>query len=296
LFLVVARAGGLAAAARIANSSAPTLGRRMAVLERNLGRALFVRRRDGYALTDAGKELLPLAEAVEVDALKIERWRISDASAPTVRIAAGAWTSAFIARHARTLADACSGAQIELVTGSGIADLLRREANIGLRNQRPDVIGLAGVRLARVAFAVYGAPSYLAERAAALDREWLKDARWIAFSPPGPKTPSALWLDALLARPPALRCRSAQEVLEAAASGFGLCVLPCFVGNAASTLARASENIDDLTHEQYLVTHDQDRHQRPIRRVVNALRTLIKSHRRLFEGEHVVSATAKRAD
>ncbi|WP_159804715.1 LysR family transcriptional regulator [Litoreibacter roseus] len=40
-FLAVARAGGLAAAAKDVVSSAPTLGRRMRELERRMGRELF---------------------------------------------------------------------------------------------------------------------------------------------------------------------------------------------------------------------------------------------------------------
>jgi DNA-binding transcriptional LysR family regulator len=285
LFLAVARAGGLAGAARAVGISPPTLGRRMTSLERCLSRALFVRQRDGYELTSGGKDLLRLAEALELDALKIDRWRTSDGIGAVVRIAAGAWTSAFIARHIADLVDENEDTQIELVTGTSAADLLRREANLGLRNRRPEIPGLAGTKLTRVAFAAYGAKAYVGEAVEARDHRRVKSCRWIAFSPPGPKTPSAVWLDERLERTPDLRCRSPQEVLEAAGSGFGLCVLPCFIGDSCGALVRASGNIDALEHEQWLVSHDQDRHQRHIRRVSNRLRALIKAHRTLFAGQ-----------
>lgn len=285
LFLAVTRAGGLAGAAKSAGASAPTLGRRMLALEQNLGRALFVRRRDGYALTDGGQDLLRLAEAFELDALSIDRWRTSSGIGAVVRIAAGAWTSAFIAGRIGSLVDPDENTQIELVTGTSAADLLRREANLGLRNRRPELPGLAGHKLTRVAFAAYGGQAYVKETAEAHDHRRFAACRWIVLSPPGPKTPSAVWLDERLERAPALRCRSPQEVLEAAGSGFGLCVLPCFIGDSCTTLARASDNIDALEHEQWLVSHDQDRHQRHIRRISDRLRTLIKANRDLFAGQ-----------
>jgi DNA-binding transcriptional LysR family regulator len=285
LFLAVARAGGLAGGARAVGVSPPTLGRRMTSLERCLGRELFVRQRDGYELTDAGKDLLRLAEALELDALRIDRWRTSNGIGAVVRIAAGAWTSAFVARHIGDLVDKDEDTQIELVTGTSPADLLRREANLGLRNRRPEILGLAGYKLTRVAFAAYGGRTYVEETDEAHDHRRFRTCRWIAFAPPGPKTPSAVWLDEHLERAPVLRCRSAQEVLEAAASGFGLCVLPCFIGDAYKGLVRASGNIDELEHEQWLVSHDQDRQQRHIRRVSDRLRALIKAHRALFMGQ-----------
>jgi len=284
LFLAVARGSGLARAARSLSVSAPTLGRRMTVLEQRLGRELFLRRRDGYELTTAGRELLQLAEAVELQALAIERWRTSAGITTVVRIAAGAWTSAFLARHLGFLVDQDPQMQIELVTGTSAADLLRREANLGLRNSRPDMPGLAGFKVARVAFAIYGGRDYLDAMPEARDDRRFAACRWIVFSPPGPKTPSAAWLDEHLTAAPALRCRSAQEVLEAAAAGFGLCVLPCFIGDANGTLGRASSNIGALEHEQWLVSHDQDRHQRHIRRVSGRLRALMKAQRGLFAG------------
>lgn len=285
LFLAVTRAGGLAGAARATGVSAPTLGRRMASLERDLGRALFQRRRDGYALTTDGEELLRLAEALERDALTVDRWRSSNQTNAVVKIAAGAWTSAFLARHIVHLMDDEDAPDIALVTGTGTADLLRREANLGLRNQRPQSAGLAGYRLARVAFAVYGQSAFVDAHPAARDDRRFAGCRWIAFVPPGPKTPSAVWLDQHLQSAAAVSFRTAQDVLEAALAGFGLCILPCFIGDSHAGLARASDIIPALSHEQWLVSHDDDRQHRPIRRVSDKLKALMRAHRPLFAGD-----------
>jgi DNA-binding transcriptional LysR family regulator len=228
---------------------------------------------------------LRLAERLELDALNIDRWRMSDEKVSTVKIAAGAWTSAFIARHMGELMSEDEDMLIELVSGTGPADLLRREANLGLRNRRPEISGLAGYKLTRVEFAIFGGRRYVEEKPEARNFHRFRTCRWIAFSPSGPKTPSAAWLDEHLERTPNLRCRSSQEVLEAAGADLGLCVLPCFIGDAHDELVRASGIIEELGHEQWLVSHDQDRQQRHIRRIIDRLRSLVKTHRRLFLGQ-----------
>jgi DNA-binding transcriptional LysR family regulator len=285
LFLAIARAGGLAGAVRGSGVSPPTLGRRMALLEQSLGKQLFLRRRDGYELTSGGKDLLRLAEALELDAINVDRWRDSNQVGIVVKIAAGAWTSAFVARHIGDLVGENDGTTIELVAGTSSADLLRREANLGIRNQRPEIAGLAGYRLARVEFAIYGAHAYVEENTEARDHRRFGNCRWIAFAPPGPRTPSAVWLDEHLSRDPIVRCRAAQEVVEATASGFGLCVLPCFVGDSHAGLVRASDIIAELGHEQWLVSHDEDRRLGHIRRVSEKLKALVRAHRPLFMGQ-----------
>ena len=59
LFLAVARAGGLSAAAAATGKSAPTLGRRMLALEAALGSDLFRRLPRGYELTEGGRLCSP---------------------------------------------------------------------------------------------------------------------------------------------------------------------------------------------------------------------------------------------
>lgn len=64
-FLAIARAGSLRAAARLLNVNYGTLNRNVQALEASYGTRLFNRSRQGFTLTDAGLELLPLAEAGE---------------------------------------------------------------------------------------------------------------------------------------------------------------------------------------------------------------------------------------
>ncbi|RYZ44992.1 MAG: LysR family transcriptional regulator [Myxococcaceae bacterium] len=72
-FVALARAGSLSAAARQLKVSHATVGRRVAALEDTLGRALFDRRVDGYALTAEGAAVLELATGMDERALAILR-------------------------------------------------------------------------------------------------------------------------------------------------------------------------------------------------------------------------------
>jgi DNA-binding transcriptional LysR family regulator len=65
LFLAIAREQSLSAAGKILRLDPATLGRRMARLEQNLSVALFVKSPQGYALTEAGAELLARAQTAE---------------------------------------------------------------------------------------------------------------------------------------------------------------------------------------------------------------------------------------
>ncbi len=284
LFLAVARAGGLAGAVGTTGLSAPTLGRRMLSLERAMGVALFLRHRLGYDLTAAGRNLLALAEEFEQGALAIDRWRGAAETQPVVTIAAGAWTSAFVARHSATLVAPDEGMTLEIRTASGLADLTRRQANLGLRNRQPDQPGLAGQRLVRVAFAVYGARGIDERFPEARDERRYQACPWIAFAPEGPKVPTAVWLAQRSLRSARVRCSTAEALLEATRSGLGLAVLPCFIGDSEAGLMRVSDPIAELGHDQWLVSHDDDRHLAPIRRLSRRLAALLRAHKDLFEG------------
>lgn len=285
LFLAVARSGGLASATTSTGASPATLSRRMLFLERGLGVSLFERRPDGYDLTSAGRELIRLAETLEQGAMGVERWRIEMDPRPTVRIAAGAWTSAFIARHAAALTKPDEPVSVEILTGIATADLAHREANLGIRNRRPDRASLTRHRLGRVEFAIYGSPAFVKNHPQANDERRYDDCEWVAFSPVGSTVPSASWLEQRLQRPTTFRCSAPTPLLDAAITGRGLCILPCFIGDDESCLLRVSDTIATLSHEQWLVGHEDDRSNDWIQRVSKRLRRLFRENRELFAGE-----------
>ena len=72
-FLAVARHGSTLAAAKALKLSQSTVHRRIAELERKIGRELVKRHATGYRLTEFGVEMLPYAEKIEQAALAFEQ-------------------------------------------------------------------------------------------------------------------------------------------------------------------------------------------------------------------------------
>lgn len=156
LFLAVADGGGLAAAARATGASPPTLSRRMAELERRLGRRLFERGARGYALTSDGRAFLDVARPLRSAAHQVSRFVTEEKPLPRVRITAGAWTSRRIAREICAHWTPGDCWLPEFVSSAHRIDIARREADIGIRNARPDQSWLAGQRTGTIEYAIYG--------------------------------------------------------------------------------------------------------------------------------------------
>jgi DNA-binding transcriptional LysR family regulator len=54
-----------------------------------------------------------------------------------------------------------------------------------------------------------------------------------------------------------------------ALAGVGRVILPTFIGDAEAGLERAGDPIPDLSHDQWLVTHDDDRSLPEVRRTID---------------------------
>lgn len=257
-FLAVARHEGLSAAAPAIGSSAPTLGRHMRALERRLGRELFVRHSHGYSLTEAGLQLcLDLAPAEQAVA---RATRILDAGVlPVVKLAAGTWTMLELAGNHARLAGDPQDLRLRLLQGEDILSIPRRETVIGFRHQRPTEQGLAARKLRVMEFAVYA-------NGTAPD-EWISVIG---------KTPSARWLAQHVGGNVSVETTSPRLALDLAATGVGKVVLPTSIGDLQPELARQGPVIDELTHEQWLVTHDEDRNLPEVRRALDRIGLLFR--------------------
>ncbi|MEM7614700.1 MAG: LysR family transcriptional regulator [Pseudomonadota bacterium] len=252
-FLAVARAGGLAAAAEDVGASAPTLGRRMHALERSMGRELFIRRTHGYDLTEAGTALLAALDGV-ADQIARATTRPRDGGVPLVTVSAGTWTSLALTRRWRDITGEPPDVRLRFVSSEAVLSITRREASIAIRNRRPTEPGLAARKLAQNEFAIFaavGAPKL-----------------WIAHSV---DTPSSRWTKERAGDSVCFEVSHPRLALDLALAGAGQIVLPMFIGEAERGLERRSEPILELSHEAWLVAHDDERHLPEIRRVIDRI-------------------------
>jgi DNA-binding transcriptional LysR family regulator len=276
LFLDVARLGGLTAATSTTGLSAATLGRRVTALEHQIGEPLFVRKQTGYELTRAGDELLRRAEDVEQSMLAVSRWRDGNVGEKIVRVSAGTWTSAFIARHIGEIWQVSDGIRVELVTANEKVDIGRRAADLGLRSARPTEPNLAGKQIGKVAHALYAGRKLI---------NGVEAGMFVGVAGDAANLASARWLMAHHGDRIGVRGNDPHSVAELVAAGAGLSIFPCFAADSDPRLVRVAPIVTELVQEQWLVSHHEDRHRPEVRRVADRIVALMQKHAALFRGE-----------
>lgn len=138
VFLAVARAEGLTAAAPIVKLDPATLGRRIARLEAQLGASLFVKSPQGYALTDLGARMRDRAAEAEA-ALTLP---VDVGEGPTltgqIRIGAPDGSANFLLPQvcARIQADH-PDLEVQILALPRVVNLSRREADMALTVSPP---------------------------------------------------------------------------------------------------------------------------------------------------------------
>ncbi len=265
LFLAVADSGGLQGAVAATGSSAPTLSRRMTELERVTGRRLFRRGKFGYALTPDGRSLLAEADGLRGLSARLSTWGSGPAAAPRIRITAGSWTARYLARTIGRVWKSGDPWVPEFLAANARLDIARREVDIGIRAMRPDQPWLAAKRTARIRYAVFGKSDDV--------------QGFIALAEGLASTPAERWLRARHADRIVTTVNTERLALDLAASGMGRMVMPIFAGADETALVRLSDPIDEIEHEEWLVSHHEARHDPHMRRALTAIETLLTARR-----------------
>ncbi|HEX3774306.1 MAG TPA: LysR family transcriptional regulator [Polyangiaceae bacterium] len=184
LFLAVAEAGSLSAAAKRLKIAQPTVSRRVAELEAELGESLFARSVGGATLTALGERLLEPARRMAEWATEFERAAEKSETAleGVVRITAPPGLAfEFCAPFAVVLRDRLPGVRLEVVSTVRYLDLTRRDADLALRIEKPtqrELTTLVGLELDALPFA---SREYVARFKAPPS---LAEIDWIAWAPP----------------------------------------------------------------------------------------------------------------
>ena len=294
VFLTLVSEGRLTAAARKLSVSHPTVSRRIKSLEGAIGARLFDQLPDRFVLTTAGEELLPDARAMERAAEAIERRSVGlgDTTQGSVRISAGEAMTAFLTRHLSRLRQNLNCVEFELAASHTLANLSRREADLLIREQVPDIASIVARKLGRVAYAVYGSRDL---KVAGSSRETLRQMPWAGFDDEHEYMPGQGWmLELLEGVRPQVRVNNWLVLYEAVRAGAGLAVLPCYLGNADPALRRVGSILSEVAIDQWLLVHRDLRALPRVRAVMDALVRLFQEERAVLEGERGVAAEGLR--
>ena len=241
-FLELARAGTLAAAARRLAVEHTTVSRRIQALEKQMGAALFAREAGGHRLTEAGRQLLPVVEAMESAVMGAERAAPASHEGPSGLVRVGAtegFGTLILAPHLAQLTRKHPHLSIDLLALPRMLHLSRREADIVISLERPRRGSVIVTKLADYTLHLYGQREYLARRPLVARREDLRHHAFVNYVDDLLFTKELQFLDQLH-QPErfALRSTSITAQYEAVRAGAGLAVLPAFLADRDPILAR----------------------------------------------------------
>ena len=289
VFLAIEEHGSLLAASEHLSLSQPTLGRRLAAMEKRMGVSLFVRTGRRMQLTDTGRSILENARRMEREMLAIERAvdvqsrGLAGEVVITATEGTGTeWLPPELTKFRRRYPDITLNIRVD----SRSMDLLRREADIALRLGEPNEPELIGRRLVTVGFGLYAAPSYLEHAPPLESLDDLVNHDLIALEQAG--GPTRLVPGDDLAHLPTGRfvfsTNSPAAQMSAARAGYGVAALSHrWVAMQGGLVALLPET-NLFETPMWLLTHEELRHSARIRAVSDFITERVLSNREQFEG------------
>jgi len=287
-FLAVARLHSLSAAARALSVNHSTVFRRIGALEQRLRARLFDRHPKGYELTAVGEEMLAIAERVEDDVLALDRrvlGRDQELSG-RIRVTTVEEVAALLAPELAEFYARYPGIDLDVRSEQRVVSLSRREADVALRpGTRPDEPDVVGRLLCPGASGVYASRAYAERHGLPASAGRLAGHCFVSFSDDLRHISTRRWLeqqcpDAHIS----FRSNTMLGQLAAVRAGFGLAVLPCYVGDREPALVRAFVGDEQLQFGMWLLVHGDLRQTARVRAFIDFLEQAIDRHRDLFAG------------
>jgi DNA-binding transcriptional LysR family regulator len=253
---------------------------------------LFERLPTGYVLTAGGEELIAAARHIDDTVTTLGRkltgqdLRLSG----TVRVTTtDTLMGSILPEILAAFRTAHPGIGIEIALSNSMLNLSRRDADVAIRPAKNPPEALVGRRVAKIAFAIYGSPDYLAKCSGAD----LAAHQWLAPDASLADTSISAWMRAELPDSEiALRADSLLALRQAAEAGFGLAALPCYLGDKSTNLVCAYPPITAMETALWILTHEDLRHTARIRAFIEFAAGALSRHRPLLEGDEARSRTS----
>lgn len=258
-FLATAETASLSGAARKLGLTQPTLSRQIAALEQNLSVLLFERVGRGLELTEAGRELLVHTKDMGAAAQRVAMTAIAQRSdiGGKVRITASdIFATAVLPKIVGEICKRAPSLNIEIVATNDISDLMRREADIAIRNVRPEQPDLVARLVHEAKGCFYASTDYLTRRGRPTTRAELAAHDWVTF---GDEAQMTAYLNAIdvPVTPDAFKVGSESGVVawELARAGIGISPMDSVIGDADRNMERLLPDELEIMYPVWLVTH-----------------------------------------
>lgn len=285
-FLALARTGSVRAAGASLNVSHSTVLRRVEALEEELGARLFDRSRDGFSLTQAGRDMVPGAERIESETSAIERsvLGLDRGLEGSISITCSDdWAAELTLAELRPFCDEHPGIELHVGTDSRLFDMSKREADIAIRTLPTGVRPpqhLIGTKLAPLKLGVYVALAH-ADR---LDpNASASQPRWVAFD--DAEAHRRLAAGTSFSELEAWGgFSSLAAMVSAIRLGYGIGMLPIHVGDAEAQLRRVDDGEAPHLGDLWLLSHPDLRTNARLRACRQAIVGGFQRHAQRFVG------------
>ena len=279
-FLAISQEGSLSGASRRLGLSQPTVARHLAMLEAALGAELFIRSQRGLTATEQAQELLPLAAVLGATASAFMR----KASGPAGELRGAVRISASEIIAVEHLPPILAGLRqqhrqlsIELVASNAVADLLRRDADIAVRNTEPRQEALIARRLKPARLGLHARRDYLDRMGVPKSLADLADFDVIGFDTATPVERAMGGIAAFDRSAFALRADSNLVQLAAIRAGYGIGICQVGIAQREPDLVRVLADVVDIALDIWIVMHEDLRANARCRAVFDALVTGLES-------------------
>jgi DNA-binding transcriptional LysR family regulator len=284
----VAEARSLVGAAEALGVNHSTVFRRINAVEEALGARLFERGRNGYTLTAAGEEMVALASRMGEEIVSFERRIAGRDVKPSgeLRVTTNDTLMAHLLMPVfATFLDAYPDIRVDIVVSNASLNLSKRDADVAIRATMSPPETLVGRRVCSLGWAVYG-PARLAGRR----MDDIVTERWIGLGDNLAHIPPARWMEQNV-RPErvVMRINTILGLAESIQSGAGVSVLPCFIGDATSGIARLSDPVNDISASLWLLTHPDLKQSARVRAFMDHAWDALTRKRGVLEGRGVLA-------
>ena len=192
IFLAAYRCGSCSGASGKIGQDQSTISRRLAALEKSMGVCLFDRVPEGLLPTEAAEEMLPYAETLEANIVEMRDTLAGLENGLTGRVRISVPTQLAEELIAPNLPDFFARfprLSIDLLTGSAVADLARREADVGLRFVQPIAEPLVFKSIANLTWGVYASKAYLQQNG----NQPVAQMSWLDWDRSWEHLPESVW-------------------------------------------------------------------------------------------------------
>ena len=280
LFLALGRETSLRGAARVLGVDQATVGRRIGAMEKSLGTKLFLRASDGYVLTAAGEVAFGAASRMEAAALELQSKLEGqdDALSGTVKVTSTDSIAIDVLIPAMaTLRERHPNIRVDLEVTTQVLNLSRRQADLAIRNQKPDNPDLFVRRLASWPVGLFASEDYLARRGVPVPGTEFAGHDVVGFKPHIEKGGWFTLVDEPSRQGTVAAALNAGLLIRhAVAAGLGLAEMPVVHGQRDGLVRVWPERVRKAKYDVWLVMHPDLRNTARVRAVADFFARALK--------------------